>query len=241
VGEPLYSGTVNENSSNPDPTLLKKYRIRIMIFLIAVAVVVPLLNVAYRGINTLYVLNEVESERDRWQRPSDVISALKLNNGGVVADVGSGAGYFSLKLSRVVSRSGTVYAVDISKLPLAFLWTRSFLAGQHNIHIVVAASDDPQLPAGTVDAVLIAHTYHEFADPNSILDQIYSSLRSGGRLVVLDRGPSDDQSSQGADHHEISPATVEAQLRQKSFEILARDDSFVRHQGEQWWLLVARR
>jgi ubiquinone/menaquinone biosynthesis C-methylase UbiE len=135
-------------------------------------------------------LKVVESERDRWQRPSDVIEALKLKQGNAVADVGSGAGYFALKLSRAVGSSGKVLAVDIRKLPLVFLWIRAFLRSQHNIRIRVGDPDDPRLPAGIVDAVLIANTYHEFANPELMLDHISRSLRLGGRLVVLDRSDS---------------------------------------------------
>lgn len=97
---PAYSGTVDVNSPNPDAALLKKYRIRVAVFLLTVVAVVALLNAAYKGINTIYVLNAVESERDHWQRSSEVISSLGLRDGDVVAYIGSGAGYFSLKLSR---------------------------------------------------------------------------------------------------------------------------------------------
>src|SRR6516164_4375968 len=123
------------------------------------------LNLTYKGTNTIYALNIVESERDEWQRPSEVISRLSLKSGDIVADVGSGAGYFSLKLSPVVGRSGTVLAVDVRKPPLVFLWIRALLAGLHNIRIRVGESDAPHLPVGTVDAVLIANTYHEFTAP----------------------------------------------------------------------------
>jgi predicted methyltransferase len=233
---------VNLDSPNPDAVLLRKYRIRVALFLVAVVVVVVLLSLAYKGINTIYVLNAVEAERDQWQKPSEVISRLNLKSGDVVADVGSGAGYFSLKLSPVVGRSGTVLAVDVRKLPLVFLWIRAFVAGLHNIRIRVGESDAPYLPVGTVDAVLIANTYHEFAAPESMLDHIFKSLRPGGRLVVIDRSPTGDQSrSEVEHHHQISPAVVEAQLRQKGLKILEREDQFILRPDEQWWLLITQR
>jgi hypothetical protein len=108
---------VNLDSPNPDAALLRKYRIRVTLFLVAVVVVVALLSLAYKGINTIYVLNAVEAERDPWQKPSEVISRLNLKSGDVVADVGAGAGYFSLKLPPVVGRSGSLLAVDVRKLP----------------------------------------------------------------------------------------------------------------------------
>jgi predicted methyltransferase len=202
-------------------------------------VFVALLNITYKGINTIYALSTVESERDEWQKPSELISRLSLKNGDVVADVGSGAGYFSLKLSPVVGRSGTVLAVDVRKMPLAFLWIRALLAGLHNIRVIVGESDNPHLPAGTVDVVLIANTYHEFAAPESMLDHTLKSLRPGGRLVVIDRSWSGR--SEVEHQHQISPAAVEAQLRQKGLKILEREDQFIRRPEEQWWLLIAQR
>ena len=233
---------MNLDPPNPDAALLRKYRVRVALFLVVVVIVVALLSLTYKSINTIYVLNAVEAERDQWQKPSEVISRLNLNSGDVVADVGAGAGYFSLKLPPVVGRSGSVVAVDVRKLPLVFLWTRAFLAGFHNIQIRIGESDDPHLPVGTVEAVLIANTYHEFAAPESMLDHIVKSLRPGGRLVVIDRTPSSDQSgSESEHHHQISPATVEAQLRQKGLKILEREDQFILQSDEQWWLLIAQR
>jgi predicted methyltransferase len=232
---------VNLDSPKPDAALLRKYRIGVALFLVAIVVVVALLSLVYKGINTIYVLHAVEAERDQWQKPSEVISGLNLKSGDVVSDVGSGAGYFSLKLSPVVGRSGTVLAVDVRKLPLVFLRIRAFLAGLPNIRTREGESDDPHLPVGTVDAVLIANTYHEFAAPESMLDHIFQSLRPGGRLTLIDRGPTGAQSSSEQAHHEISPAVVEAQLRHKGFNILERKDQFIRRLDEQWWLLIAQR
>jgi ubiquinone/menaquinone biosynthesis C-methylase UbiE len=201
------------------------------------------LNTVYKGINTINYLDVVESERDQWQRPSDVIAGLGLNEGNVVADVGSGAGYFALKLSRAVGRSGEVLAVDIRKLPLLFLWIRAFSRGQHNIRIHVGDPDDPHLPTGIVDAVLIANTYHEFANAELTLDHTFRSLQSGGRLVVLDRSlPVADSGGEQEHRHELPPDLVEGQLRHKGFEILKRQDRFIaRPREDLWWLIVARK
>ena len=72
--------------------------------------------------------SQIESERDHWQRPSDVIQALNLHEGSVVVDFGSGAGYFALKLSPVVGKRGSVVAEDIRRESLTFLRIQSVLA-----------------------------------------------------------------------------------------------------------------
>ena len=115
--------------------------------------------------NTLNRLNVVESERDRWQRPSDVIRSLGVSEGSTVVDLGSGAGYFTLKLAQVVCRRGEVLAVDLRRPSLFFLRIRALLQNQHNINIIVGTPDDPHLPTGRIDAVLISNTYHEFTNP----------------------------------------------------------------------------
>lgn len=239
----LYTGTVNDHSPPPDAALLRKYRIRVATFLAGTVVCVAFLSTIYRTINTIYVLNAVESERDQWQRASDVIAALKLNDGDVVADVGSGAGYFALRLSPVVGLSGKVVAIDIRRQPLMFLWMRTVLDGRHNVREVIAGPDDPHLPVGSINAVLIANTYHEFAHPEWMLEHVFTSLRSGGRLVVVDRSSAAQDSDAGQNHHhEILPEPVDRQLRQKGFHILERQDRFIdRPTGERWWMIVARK
>ena len=217
-----------------DAAIQRMYRIRIAILLIGALVCVFLLDTLYKGINTINRLAVVEFERDQWQRPSDVIAALGLKDGSVVADIGAGAGYFALKLSSAVGGSGKVLAVDIRPLPLVFLWARAFSRDQHNIRLVVGDLNDPHLPAGILDAVLIANTYHEFADPELILDHTWKSLRVGGRLVVLDRGLTAPELAQGqVPPHELPPDPVELELREKGFEILERQDRFVFPSGRR--------
>ena len=78
-------------------------------------------------------------------RPEDVIQALALKDGDVVIDLGSGTGYFALKLSPVVGRHGSVVAVDIKREPLLFLDIRAFLRNQANIHTIRGQPDNPRL------------------------------------------------------------------------------------------------
>ena len=163
----------------------KSYGVRIALFLVGVIVALFLLNTVYKGINTINCLDVVESERDQWQRPTEVIRALNLREGGFVVDLGSGAGYFSLKLSAVVGKRGRVLAVDIRRLSLLFLWIRALLRNQHNITVAHVQPEQPDLPAGVVNAVLVANTYHEFSRPKAMVNHIFRVTRrrrpAGGR------------------------------------------------------------
>lgn len=221
------------------------YRIKLVLFLACAIALLFLFNTAYQGLNTLSRLNVVEAERDQWQRPSDVVQALALKPGSVVVDLGCGSGYFTLKLSSPVGTSGSVLAEDIRRLPLAFLWLRAILKNERNVSIVHGDPDDPHLRVQSVNAVLIANTYHEFTDSGSILVHVYRSLVSGGRLVVVDRGPQPVASSRetAREHHEVSPEQVENELHHVGFEIVSRQDRFIANDpsNEAWWLIVTRK
>ena len=101
------------------------YRIKLLGFFIGALTVLFVLNTAYAALNTISRLNAVEAERDRWQRPWDVVRALDLRPGNVVVDLGCGAGYFALKLSVPIGDRGRVVAEDVRRLPLVFLWFRT--------------------------------------------------------------------------------------------------------------------
>ena len=227
-----------------DGKIQRAYRIRITIFLASVLLTVGVLSTVYQAIRTLDRLEVVERDRDKWQRPADILQALDLRQGNVVADIGSGAGYFTLKLSSVVGKGGTVLAVDIQRLPLIFLRIRALLHNQHNIRAVHGKPDDPKL-ARPVDAVLIVNAYHEFADPQRILECIVHSLRPGGRLVIADRGPRSNEGQtreSEARNHEMPPNLLESELLHSGFELVKREDRFVDPPEDRpWWLIVVRK
>lgn len=222
------------------------YRVKLVFFFLCAIAIFFLFDTAYQGLNTLSRLNVVEAERDQWQRPSYVIQALELRPGNVVVDLGCGSGYFTLKLSVPVSQRGSVLAEDIRKLPLVFLWLRTFQGGQHNVNIVLGEPDDPHMPVQGVNAVLIANTYHEFTNSQAILVHVVRSLVSGGRLVVVDREPRPMENRPArtrAEQHEVSSEQVESELRHAGFEIVSRQDRFIENDpsNETWWLITARK
>jgi len=210
------------------------YRLKRFLLALGAVALLFLIDTAYEAINTLRQLDVVEAERDTWQRPSDIIAALDLKLGNKVVDLGCGSGYFALKLSSAVGAGGTVYAVDVRRLPLMFLWARSVGKGRPNIKSVLGETDDPRLPAGVADAALIANTYHELQDPNAILDKTFQSLVSGGRLLIVD--PS---KTEKGDNPSVEAAY---QLRRHGFAIVRREDSWIDQPGRgAWWLILARK
>jgi ubiquinone/menaquinone biosynthesis C-methylase UbiE len=220
------------------------YRISLLALFLSGVAILLVLNVGYSALNTLSRLNAVEADRDRWQRPSDEVQALNPRPGNTVVDLGCGSGYFTLKLSSPVGKTGHVVAEDIRWLPLAFLWVRTILKKQHNVSLIHGKPNNPELPVNTVNALLISNTYHELADPQAILSHVSRALISGGLLVVVDREPKPaNVGVTESGEHEISVERVELDLRQAGFEILNRQDHFIESDpdSETWWLLVARK
>lgn len=220
-----------------------KRRTRVVVLaLAAVAVAV----VAQQAIATLRALTVIERERDTWQRPDDVLAPLALMPGSTVVDLGSGAGYFALKIAPRVGPGGRVLAVDLRRLPLAFLWLRATREGYWNLDLVHGGPANPGLPDGVVvDAVLIANTYHELTAPEPILRALSAAMRPGARLVVVDRGPRGDgeSRSEAAAHHEQTAAAAEAEIGRHGFRMLSRDDRFIDRatDADVWWLAVFER
>jgi len=222
----------------------RKYWVRLALFVVGALAILIGTNVAYQALSTLKQLDAIESERDQWQRPSEVIQALNLKDGDSVVDLGCGSGYFSLKLSDPVGPNGKVIAEDIRRLSLSFLWMRAVKKGKHNVSIHLGDLDDPRLPTGSINAVLISNTYHEFTAARSILDHVRQSLVAGGRLVIIDRSPKgvQDQTSLGQEH-EISSDQVAMDLRQEGFVIDSQVGRFIEidPENESWWMIVAHR
>ena len=198
------------------------YRLKLLALLICATATFALLNAGYSALNTISRLDVVEAERDQWQRPTEIIQALAIKPGDTVAEIGCGSGYFSLKLSAAVGKAERVYAEDIRRLPLVFLWFRTILKNDLNIRVAHGEEGDPHLPAQAVNEALI----------------------SGGRLVVVDRAPnSTRRDDDPLAEHEISAERVESELRAAKFEITTREDDFIGRdaENESWWLIVARR
>ena len=124
--------------------------------------------------------------RDAWQKPDQVVGALGLKAGETACDIGSGPGYFTLRLARAVGPSGFVYAIDVEARMLQALRERLERARVRNVAPVLALSDDPLLPPGACDVVLVVNTYHFFPDRAGYLKRLRQSLKPHGRVVNID-------------------------------------------------------
>lgn len=125
-------------------------------------------------------------ERDAWQHPEQVMDALGVKPGYAVADVGCGRGYFTFKLASRVGPGGKVYAEDLQDDEIAEIRRQAKEKGLTQIEAITGTPDDPHLPAGVLDVVLIVDAFHEMHQYDAMLVAIYRALKPGGLLALID-------------------------------------------------------
>ncbi|MFM7427011.1 MAG: class I SAM-dependent methyltransferase [Elainella sp.] len=123
--------------------------------------------------------------RELEEQPNAAIAALELQPTDVVADLGAGTGYFSLRISPLVPE-GRVYAVDVQPEMIELLTFLQQEAGLENIVPVLGSETDPHLPPETLDLALMVDAYHEFAYPYEMMQGLVQALKPGGRVVLLE-------------------------------------------------------
>jgi predicted methyltransferase len=124
-------------------------------------------------------------DRDQWGKPDQIMDALGIADGSVVADLGAGSGWFTLRLARRVGPNGMVYAEDIQRQMIEVINRAVQREALSNVRTVLGTPRDPRLPSG-IDAVLIVGAYHEMEDPVSLLKNVAVSLKPQGRIGVVD-------------------------------------------------------
>jgi ubiquinone/menaquinone biosynthesis C-methylase UbiE len=184
-------------------------------------------------------------ERDKWQKPAEVMDALHVAVNSHVADVGAGTGYFTLRLAERVGSGGKVYAVDIDRESLNDLHK---LADQNHltqVQVVEGAPDSPHLPSDQLDAVLIVNAYHEFRQHDEILQAIGRALKAGGYLGIIEKAdePGEPRATYERRHH-LPEQFVREDLARNGFPQVEKKPDFhpsADREGEVWYFLVAQK
>jgi ubiquinone/menaquinone biosynthesis C-methylase UbiE len=129
---------------------------------------------------------QLAPRRAKWQKPAAVVRALGLRRGQVIAEVGSGPGYFTPRLARAVGPSGHVYALDPEAAVLDVMRKRIKKAGVRNVTPVLSRDDDPLLPSGRCDLAVIINVYHHMHGGPAFLRRLVSRLPRGARVINVD-------------------------------------------------------
>lgn len=124
-------------------------------------------------------------DRDAWQRPEQIMDHLRIGEGSVVADLGAGGGWFTIRLAQRVGPNGRVYAEDVQQEMIGSINRRVEREGLTWVKTVLGTPVDPQLP-GPVDVVLIVDAYHEMDDPVTLLRNVRKALKPRGRVGIVE-------------------------------------------------------
>ena len=158
------------------------------------------------------------SERESEEAPGAALDAIGVPKGAVVADIGAGVGYFSLRLATRVGPSGRVYANDIQPEMLAKLRQRADREKLTNIETVLGTEADPKLPRGKFDLILLVDVYHEFSQPEKMLDRLREALKPDGRMVLLEYRKEDPSIPIRSDH-KMSVAEAKTEVEAEGFRL----------------------
>jgi SAM-dependent methyltransferase len=159
-------------------------------------------------------------ERESEEAPSIAIQALKIQPGQVVADIGAGSGYYTVRLAREVGPTGKVYGTDIQPGMLDLLLRNVAKAKLDNVVAVLGTPDDPKLPPGSLDLALMVDVYHELGAPQAFIRKLRVALKPTGRLVLLEFRKEDPRVPIRPEH-KMSVAEVRQELEPEGFALSA--------------------
>jgi len=157
-------------------------------------------------------------ERESEENIEGALAALGLRTGMTVAEVGAGTGYVTLRMAKRVGPGGKVYANDLQPQMLVLLRNNAAKGGITNVETVLGSETDPKLPAGQMDLIILVDVYHEFSQPQKMLQGIRRALKPDGRLVQLEYRKEDPDVPILPDH-KMSVAEAKAEVEAEGFRL----------------------
>lgn len=154
-----------------------------------------------------------EDARDSRGEAQKVMDLAELHEGMTVADIGAGAGYYTVRLAERVGSEGRVLAQDIDREALERLGRRVERERLDNVSIKLGSGDDPQLPADSFDRIFLVHMYHEVEEPYAFLWRLWPALASNGQVIVVD-------SDRPTDQHGIPPLLLSCEFEAVGFKLI---------------------
>jgi predicted methyltransferase len=164
-------------------------------------------------------------DRAAWQKPDQIMDALGIADGSKVADIGPGAGWFTIQLARRVGPNGHVYAEDVQRQMLEAIRRRVSREGLQNVEARLGTETDPSLPPNELDAALMVDVYPEIVERVTFLRNLARALKPNGRIGVVNykRGQGGPGPAPG-EGVRVDSSTVEADARAAGLRVLAREN-----------------
>jgi ubiquinone/menaquinone biosynthesis C-methylase UbiE len=186
---------------------------------------------SYDGIGKVYMGREISfvmgfegrdwlerQSREQEESVSLAIQNLPITSESVVADLGAGSGYYTFRIAPKVPQ-GKVYAVEIQDDAIQYLQNRSKELGFDNVTPIKGNETSPNLPENSVDLIVMVDVYHELEYPVEMLAAIRKSLKSDGKLLLIEyRG--EDPAVAIKPLHKMTVKQVEKELSANGFKLL---------------------
>ena len=163
-------------------------------------------------------------DRDKWQKPDQIMDALNIADESTVADIGAGAGWFTIRLARRVGPRGKVYAQDVQREMLEAIRRRVAKEALENVQTRLGTGSDPNLPASALDAVLVVDVYPEVSVKERVtfLRNVARSLKPKGRIGIVNYKPG--RGGPGpAPEERVDASVVEADVAAAGLRVLSRE------------------
>lgn len=173
-----------------------------------------------------YIAMLERESRDAMQHPDEIMTKLAVKPGDVVADIGAGSGYFTVRLAAAVGEKGQVIATDIRQEMLDYIGDRLEDGAIENVDLLKVEPDDPGLPAGELDTVLMVDVMHYVKDRAGYAKKLRPALAPGGRVVVIDFRYDPDAEREFAPHpkQQVPRATLDEEMVEAGFKVAASFD-----------------
>jgi predicted methyltransferase len=164
-----------------------------------------------------------QPDRALWQKPDQIMDAVHVADGSTVADIGAGAGWFTIRLAQRVGPKGMVYAQDVQGLFLGAIKRRVQREGLQNVETRQAHGNDPNLPAKTLDAILMVDAYQEVDNRVVYLRNLANALKPTGRIGIVNWKPG--SGGPGPDSNErVAQSVVETDAAAAGLKVIDHED-----------------
>lgn len=172
-------------------------------------------------------------DRDKKLQIDRVMDLLGITTGKNVADIGAGSGWFTVRAAKRVGPTGAVLAEDVNPAAVEYIGKRVIKEDLSNVRTVLGSADDPRLPTGSVDAVLLLKVYHEIAHPVVAMTALKPALRAGAKVGIIDKN------GNGANHG-VNHGVVEKEMGEAGYRLVGTYD-FTKADGEDYFLIFEAR
>ena len=186
-----------------------------------------------------WIQNLDRPERIAGLKIDKVVPLLKLKPGDKVADIGAGAGAFSLPFAKEVAPSGTVYAVDIDTGLLDYIAQKAKDANIANIQTVKGEFSDPKLPARDLDLAFFHDVLHHIENRQAYLKALAGYIKPTGRIALIEMNRDDPKTP-----HRNNPDMLLSKEEVKKWMAAAGfypADEFDVFGNPKWFIIYTRR